>query len=320
MTTVRQRSSPRLVVTCVPVVRTPHRRDVHTGPDAAPARPGEALDELDHLAHRHVAVRIRPVVAMAREVALPVRGEQPQRVPAFVPPGVRHLAALEHDMVDRPLAEEVAGGEAGVAGADDDRGDALDGLAVGSAQTTSTVTSVGFVRASKTAERFWDWATKRLDVLRRGVRVDVEGHLDVVEAVADVAVGTQDPADVVVALDGRLDRPQLDAAVLRHGRDAAGQAAGQADEEVLDRRDGVVRRREDLGVVGVEAPSRPCGSAPRRGRRSSGSSCVVWTPFCPLGGGLPGELGGLRCALQHLACVEQCLDVDSVVGRGGHVA
>jgi hypothetical protein len=33
-------------------------------------------------------------------------------------------------MVDRPLAEEVAGGETGVPGADDDGGDALDGEAL----------------------------------------------------------------------------------------------------------------------------------------------------------------------------------------------
>jgi hypothetical protein len=33
-------------------------------------------------------------------------------------------------VIDRPLAEEVASGEAGVAGADDDGGDALDGEAL----------------------------------------------------------------------------------------------------------------------------------------------------------------------------------------------
>ena len=59
-------------------------------------------------------------------------------------------------MVDRPLAEEVAGGEAGVTGADDDGGEALDRAAL---RRPSTVTSVGFVSASNTAERFCDWAT-----------------------------------------------------------------------------------------------------------------------------------------------------------------
>ena len=74
----------------------------------------------------------------------------------MAPPRVGHLSALKDDVVDRPVAEEVARGEARVAPADDDRGGALDGLAF---QATSTVTFVGFVRASNTAERFWDWAT-----------------------------------------------------------------------------------------------------------------------------------------------------------------
>ena len=59
-------------------------------------------------------------------------------------------------MVDRPVAEETARGEARVPRTDDDRGGVLDDLAP---QATSTVTFVGFVSASNTAERFWDWAT-----------------------------------------------------------------------------------------------------------------------------------------------------------------
>ena len=42
-------------------------------------------------------------------------------------------------------------------GTDNDRGGALDDLAP---QATSTVTLVGFVSASYTAERFVDWATR----------------------------------------------------------------------------------------------------------------------------------------------------------------
>jgi hypothetical protein len=56
-------------------------------------------------------------------------------------------------VVDRPLREEVAGGEAGMAGAYDNGGEAVDGRPV---QATSTATSVGFVSASNTADRFWD--------------------------------------------------------------------------------------------------------------------------------------------------------------------
>src|ERR1022692_2606275 len=47
--------------------------------------------------------------------------------------------------------------------------------------------------------------------------------------VADIALGTEDPADVVAALDRGRDRAQLDAAVLRDGRDPPRQAARQAD-------------------------------------------------------------------------------------------
>src|SRR5581483_4373580 len=81
---------------------------------------------------------------------------QPQGIPAFTPPGVGHLPALEDDVVDRPVAQEVTRGQARVPRADNDRGGALDGW---SPQATSTVTSVGLVSASNTAERFWDWAT-----------------------------------------------------------------------------------------------------------------------------------------------------------------
>ena len=140
-----------------PVVGASHRCDVRAGPDRSARNFGEALDELGHFPDGHVAVGIWAIVAMARKAALPVGGEQAQGVPAFAPPGVRHLAALEDDVVDRPVAEEVARGETRVPRADDDRGGALDdGPAP---QATSTVTCVGFVRASNTAERFWDWAT-----------------------------------------------------------------------------------------------------------------------------------------------------------------
>ena len=165
-------------------------------------------------------------------------------------------------------------------GADDDR--VVMRSMARSAQATSTVTFVGLVRASNTAERFCDWATSASISCLRGVRVDLERHLDVVEAVADVAVGAEDAADVVVALDRRLDRAQLDAAVLRDRRHAGGQAARQADEEVLDRRDAVVLGREDLGVVGVEHRLGLVGLLLRRGRRSSGSLVVLCTPFCHL--------------------------------------
>ena len=77
-------------------------------------------------AHRHEAVGIGALVAIAGQPALPVRRQQPQRVPALAPPGVGDLAALEHHVIDRALGEAAARRQPGVAGADDDRGDAFD--------------------------------------------------------------------------------------------------------------------------------------------------------------------------------------------------
>jgi hypothetical protein len=63
---------------------------------------------------------------MTRQAALPVGCEEPQRIPAFATPGIRYLAPLEDQMIDRLLGETVAGRETGVSRADDDRRDLLD--------------------------------------------------------------------------------------------------------------------------------------------------------------------------------------------------
>src|SRR6202021_2492220 len=152
---------------------------------------------------------------------------------------------------------------------------------------------------------------QRLDVLPRRVRVDVEGHLDVVVAVADVAVGAEYPSDIVAALDHGLDRAQLDATVLRDGRDTPGQAARQADEEVLDRRDAVVGGREDLGVVGFERPLFVVIVLLPEAEEALDLDRAAPAPL-PLGRRAPGELRGLGRALQHLARVEQRLHVYTI--------
>src|SRR6516225_12018637 len=55
----------------------------------------------------------------------------------------------------------------------------------------------------------------RLDLVGRRIGIDVEGHPDLAEAVANVGVDAQDALDVHVALERRGDPPQLDLAVLR---------------------------------------------------------------------------------------------------------
>ena len=176
MTTARQRDLAAARRHLVPVVGTAHRRDVRAGPDGARASRGEALDELGHLRRRHVAVGVRALVAKARQAAEPVGREQPQRIPALAPPGVRHLAALQHDVVDRTAAQEVARGEARVSRADDDRGDALDGECLTSERGSGDFDGdVGRVRQSvEHGGALLGLGHQRLDVLLRRVGVDVE--------------------------------------------------------------------------------------------------------------------------------------------------
>src|SRR5262249_52742910 len=139
-------------------------------------------------------------------------------------------------------------GETGVAGAYDNGGEALDGGTSGDLDRD----------LRRIRDRIEDGgpllrlSDDCLDLLPGGVRIDVEGHLDVVEAVPDVAVDAEDPADVMAALDGRLDGAELDPAVLRDRRDSGRETACEPDQEILDRRDPHVGRGEDLRVVGVE--------------------------------------------------------------------
>ena len=92
---------------------------------------------------------------------------------------------------------------------------------------------------------------------RRRVGIDLVVDLDTVEAVAHVRVDAEHALQVHAAFERRAHRVQLDVAVLRHRGDARGQAAGEADEHVLDRRGAVVRRGEDLRVVRIEFEAAP---------------------------------------------------------------
>jgi hypothetical protein len=68
-----------------------------------------------------------------------------------MPPGVADFATFQYDVVDCALTQRVAGRKAGVAGADDGRGDFFDGgtaRAPAFGYTTSTVTLVGLVTMS----------------------------------------------------------------------------------------------------------------------------------------------------------------------------
>ncbi len=119
---------------------------------------GILVDEIDHLGHAHETVRVLACVVESRQTTLPIGRQQLQRIPALVAPGVRDLAALEHDVLDRTLAEEIARRQPGVASTNDDDvsgADRPDQLSQDVDHLlTSTLTLVGFVMMSKTAERF----------------------------------------------------------------------------------------------------------------------------------------------------------------------
>jgi hypothetical protein len=77
-------------------------------------------DEVDDLRHRAIAVRVVAVIAEPRQTALPVRRQQPQRIPSLGAPGVGDFAALQQDVIDGTLREAAAHGKSRMPGADDD--------------------------------------------------------------------------------------------------------------------------------------------------------------------------------------------------------
>src|SRR5262252_8683749 len=77
---------------------------------------------------------------------------------------------------------------------------------------------------------------ERLDVFLRRVGIDLESDLDVVVAVAYVAVDAEDAVEIHLAFELRLYRAQLYAAVLRNRRHTGREAAGEPDQHQFDRR------------------------------------------------------------------------------------
>jgi hypothetical protein len=105
-----------------------HRCHGRVGPYRRGDRLRVVRKEVDNLGQRSVAVGIVALVVVSRQPALPVGRQQVQRIPALGAPAMRHLAALEHHVINRPLREATTHGEAGVAGPDDHRGDGANGV------------------------------------------------------------------------------------------------------------------------------------------------------------------------------------------------
>ncbi len=139
----------------IAVVIARQRDDLGVGVDRGAADSGVAFDLADQLSDGHEPVGIVAAVGVPGKARLPVGREQPQGVPPLGLPGVGDLAPFEHDVLDRSLGEHAADREAGVAGPDHHHGDPH----AGGDQLTVTVTFVGLVITSNTADRFCDWAT-----------------------------------------------------------------------------------------------------------------------------------------------------------------
>ena len=121
-----------------------------------------ALEVADDLVLLHEAERLRPAVGKARELALPVRRDEAERVPPSLTPLVADLVLLEDEVVDPPLLEAIAHGQARLPAADD--GDAAAG-----ARQLEADDGHGGVR-----------------VVARGVRFDLRELIDRRAAVAPV--------------------------------------------------------------------------------------------------------------------------------------
>ncbi len=99
------------------------------------------------------------------------------------------------------------------------------------------------------------------------------------------------------------------------GRDAAGEAAGETDENVLDRGRAVVLRGEHLGVIGIELELGLVGLLLAEAEEALDDGVAVRAVH-PIAGRAPFELGGLGGVGQRLAGADEGLDVDAVLGAG----
>ena len=94
--------------------------DLLAGLDRAGRRCGVPLEVLHQLHGGHEPLLVRTGVLPAGQPGHPPRGEQLQGVPACGAPALGDPAAVQDDVVASGPGEQVAHGQAGVPGADDD--------------------------------------------------------------------------------------------------------------------------------------------------------------------------------------------------------
>ncbi len=178
-------------------------------------------------------------------------------------------------------------------------------------QATSTVTFVGLVSASKTAERFCDWAT-RASMSAGEASASIEKvTLMSLKPLRTSASAPRMPrmswppsteASTELSLMPRFCATEAMPAVRQDG---------QAHEQVLDRGDAVVLGGEDGGVVGLEDRLVLVALLLAEAEELLDLGGAV-DAVLPLRAGAPGELGRLGRALENFAGVQQRLDVHSV--------
>ena len=107
-------------------VRLLDRLDLGLSANRRVARLSVSRDEVDGFGHRHEAVRVVTLVAIAGQPTLRIRRQESQGLPTLASPRACNLVALEYDVVYRALGEKMTRRKSGVTGADDGRSDAFD--------------------------------------------------------------------------------------------------------------------------------------------------------------------------------------------------
>jgi len=97
------------------------------GPNRWPERGGPCLDEGEHLARGHEPIRIASGVVEAGEIHLPIRSQERQRIPPLAPPSLGDPSPLQHDVGQTTFLQVVAHRQPGVATANNNGLDPLDG-------------------------------------------------------------------------------------------------------------------------------------------------------------------------------------------------
>ena len=88
--------------------------------------------------------------------------------------------------------------------------------------------------------------------------------------------------------------------MLGHRRDAGGQAARQADQDIFDGRRALVLRGEDLGMVGIELEGLLAALLLAQAEEALDRRVAVGAVL-PFAGGAPFEFGGFRRLGQRIA-------------------